>query len=358
MRDILQDKWSREFINSNRKNILHITMRVGKCRIGIKIFSLLEEELKREPKILICYPDKNIENSWKEEFKKCKYENSNIEFCTHISLHKITKNKYDIIVIDEIHLLSENQKKNLNKLLSNNKKSSILGLSGTLSQKTKTELYEDCGLDVLVNYSLEDAVKDKIISDYRIHIIKTELDNSIIKDHKKKRTEKQIYKAYTWVIENKGPSLILNLSRMRIIHNSISRLKAVKKILEKLKDKRVLIFCANNKIAKELGCKIHTSKINNQDFFDKFKDGKGSKHLAVCKIGNTGTSFHNLNHIVIQAFDSNSENLTQRIARSLILEKESDISHIYIVISREKAELNWLSKSLEFFNKEKIKFYE
>lgn len=357
-RDELQEKWSNEYLDSNRKNILHITMRVGKCRIGIKILEKLENQLNRKPKVLISYPDKNIEESWKNDFKKWNYENENVEFITHISLHKVIKNNYDIIIVDEIHLLSENQKTNFNKLINNNKKSAILGLTGTMSEKTKLELYEDCGLKVLVNYYLEDAVNDKIISDYKIHIIKTDLDNKVIKDHKKNRTEKEQYRVYSWIIENKGPGLFINLARMRVIHNSIAKINKTKKVLEKLKDERVLIFCANNKVAKELKCKIHTTKFNNQDSFDKFTEGKGNNHLAVCKIGNTGVSFKNLNHIVIQAFDSNSENLTQRIARSLILEDINIVSNIYIITSKEKAELNWLNKSLEFFNKDKIKYYE
>ena len=73
-RDELQEKWSNEYLDSNRKNILHITMRVGKCRIGIKILEKLENQLNRKPKVLISYPDKNIEESWKNDFKKWNYE--------------------------------------------------------------------------------------------------------------------------------------------------------------------------------------------------------------------------------------------------------------------------------------------
>ena len=131
-----------------------------------------------------------------------------------------------------------------------------------------------------------------------------------------------------------------------------------KRILSKLKDKRTLVFCANNKVAKELGCKVHTSKFHDQDEFEKFiGDTSKHNHLAVCKIGNTGVSFKSLDHIVINAFDSNSENLTQRICRSLILDEKDKVSTIYIVTSNEKAELRWLEKSLEFFDQNKIKYY-
>jgi superfamily II DNA or RNA helicase len=232
----------------------------------------------------------------------------------------------------------------------------ILGLSGTLSEQTELELLAELNMPVILEYTLDQAINDGIISDYKIHIIKVNLDDTKKIYKKNTRTEKAQYRAYSWVIENKGHSLMLNLGRMRVIHNSLAKTKATIDILDKLRNQRALVFCANNKVAKLVGCKLHTSKFNNQEDFEKFITGKGSNHLAVCKIGNTGVSFKSLDHIVVNAFDSNSENLTQRICRSLILDAPSKVSNIYIISSTEKAELKWLEKALEFFNKTKINY--
>lgn len=365
-RDSLQEKWATKFIESSGKGILHLCPRAGKIRTSIRIFCKYQRlYLKnRKPRILICYPDKNIQQSWENDFIEVGYKNPNIEYTTHLSINKIVKEKYDIIVCDEIHLLSANQKKNFKSLMKTQDKSSlILGLSGTLSSQTETELKLELGLKVIENYTLEEAIRDGIISDYVINVVSTDLDNKTIIDLKKNRTEKQQYNALTYVIENKGPNLFLNLARMRIIHNSLAKTERTKKILKFLNKERVLVFCANNKTAKKLGCKVHTNKFNNQDEFEKFMKGNsGSKnsnnnnnhHMAVCKIGNTGVSFKNLSNIVINAFDSNSENLTQRICRSLILDEKDKVSNIWIITSTEKAELNWLKKALEFFNPCKI----
>jgi superfamily II DNA or RNA helicase len=355
-RDKLQDKWAKEFMSSDRNGILHLCPRAGKIRTSIRVFCALHKELKRKPRILIAYPDKNIQQSWEDDFINVGYKNENIEYVTHVSLGKHLNKKYDIIVCDEIHLLSEKQKQNFKVIMKHNP--TVLGLSGTLSEKTELELKQELGLSIINEYTLEEAITDGIISDYRINVIKVDLDNSTIIDLKKSKTEKQKYNALTWVIENKGQSLFLNLARMRIIHNSIAKTNKTKDILKNLKQERVLVFCANNKIAKSLGCKVHTSKNNTQIAFEKFISGKGNNHYAVCKIGNTGISFKDLDHIVINAFDSNSENLTQRICRSLILDAPGKISNIYIVTSNEKAELRWLDKALEFFKKEKIKYHE
>ena len=356
-RDQLQENWALEFMDSNRRGILHLCPRAGKIRTSIRIFCKLQRELGRRPRILIAYPDKNIQKSWEDDFKIVGYSNPEVQYVTHVSLDKVYSKAYnqpfDLIVCDEIHLLSMRQKQNLSLL----KSSHLLGLSGTLSEKTEMELRQQLGLSVISSYTLEEAIADGIISDYRITVVKTELDDKTIVDQKKKRTEKAKYRAISWVIENKGQSLFLSLSRMRIIHNSLAKIEKTKQILSKLKDKRVLVFCANNKVAKALGCQVHTSKYNNQEQFDKFVAANSkNKHQAVCKIGNTGLSFKSLEYIVVNAFDSNSENLTQRICRSLILDAPGKVSNIFIVSSTEKAELKWLDKSLEFFDQSKITY--
>lgn len=356
-RDQLQDKWATEFMDAGGTGILHLCPRSGKTRTTIRIFCKLQRLMGYAPKILVCYPDKNIQESWESDFKAVGYKNPNISYVTHVSLHKEVNNHYDIIVCDEIHLLSDKQKRDFKAIMANNKGECILGLSGTLSDKTRIELKMALGLQVVSQYSLEEAIKDGIISDYCITVVRTPLDNKTVIDLKKKRTEKAKYNAISYVIKAKGQSLFLNLARMRIVQNSISKLAATKKLLNQLKNERVLVFCANNKIANQLGCKIHTSKHYDQEEFEKFiSNNSGSNHYAVCKIGNTGVSFRDLSYIIVQAFDSNSENLTQRICRSLILDELGKVSNIYIISSTEEAELKWLDKSLEFFDKRKIKY--
>lgn len=362
-RDQLQDKWATEFIDKGGRGILHLCPRSGKTRTAIRIFCKVQR-LKaaksagggKYPKILICYPDKNIQQSWESDFKAVGYKNPNIDYVTHVSLGKVDK-EYDILVCDEIHLLSPLQTGNFRRIMEDNPNSYILGLSGTLSKDTENYLTFTLGLKIISKYTLSEAINDGIISDYRITVLTTDLDNKTIVDVKKKKTEKQKFDALSYIIKRKGYSLFLSLSRMRIIHNSLAKLQLTKDLLKSLKDKRVLVFCANNKIANQLGCKVHTSKNYDQEEFEKFiSNNSGNNHYAVCKIGNTGVSFRDLSHIIVQAFDSNSENLTQRICRSLILDAPGKVSDIYIVSSTEDVELKWLKKSLEFFDEEKIKY--
>ena len=88
--------------------------------------------------MLIAYPDNKIKQSWIEEFEEMSYVNDNITYTTHRSLHKQSGTEFDIVVIDEIHLLSEAQIGVCVDLFSVN--DNILGLTGTLSKWTKRTL--------------------------------------------------------------------------------------------------------------------------------------------------------------------------------------------------------------------------
>ncbi|HEY5587381.1 MAG TPA: hypothetical protein VIK86_00335, partial [Candidatus Paceibacterota bacterium] len=81
-------------------------------------------------------------------------------------------------------------------------------------------------------------------------------------------------------------------------------------------------------------------------------------HLAVVNIGNTGITYKPLNFVIVNYFDSNAENLTQRINRCMSMEYDNPDkkAHIFIISTDEKIEGAWLAKALEFFSPEKIKY--
>ena len=82
--------------------------------------------------------------------------------------------------------------------------------------------------------------------------------------------------------------------------------------------------------------------------------------MAVVKIGNTGVTYKPLNKVIINYFDSNAENLAQKINRCMAMEYNTPDkkSHIYIISSDQEVEARWLKKALEFFDKSKIKYVE
>ena len=356
LRDSRQKQFADIWMNHGKFGILNLCPRFGKIYTTINIL----EQLPKNINILIAYPDLKIKSSWEEDFKARKYKNPNITYTTHLSLKKHTETHFDLIIIDEIHLLSEAQIEVVSEMLDTHDK--VLGLTGTLSSWTEKTLREELGLSVLAEYPIEKAIEEGVIVDYEITVITTPLDDVTKRNYKGKwKTEKKQFDAYGWVINQmdmKGQNaMFLRLARMRIIQNSTAKLDLTKRLLQKHKDERVLVFCGVTAIADELGIPVYHSKAGDKQVFEDFASGKGN-HLAVVKIGNTGITYKPLNRVIINYFDSNGENLAQKINRCMAMEYNNPEkkAQIYIVCSTEDVEKKWLNKALEFFDPKKIKY--
>lgn len=362
LRDKRQKEFAKLWLNNGRFGILNLCPRFGKIFTTINIL----EELKPK-RVLIAYPDNKIKQSWKDDFAKRGYNDSNVTYTTHLSLKKHLDDQFDLIVIDEIHLLSEAQIEAAKEMIDKHMEFShtggdVLGLTGTLSSWTEKTLEQELDLHVLATYSIDQAIREGVIVDYEITVVRVPLDNKRKNNYKGKvRTEKAQFDAYGYVIdslERQGKStMFLRLARMRIIQNSIAKMEKTRDLLKRHKDERILVFCGVTKIADQIGIPSYHSKKEEKQIFDDFVSGKG-KHLAVVKIGNTGVTYKPLNRVIINYFDSNGENLAQKINRCMAMEYDNPDkkAQIYIISSDEPVELKWLNKALEFFDKEKIKY--
>ena len=356
IRDKRQQELAQAWLDSGKFGIINAAPRMGKIFTTINAL----EKLPLHSTILIAYPDVKIKDSWQTDFEKRRYYNPNITYTTHLSLKKYTDFEFDVIIIDEIHLLSDAQLDAANELLEGN--SCVLGLTGTLSVATEREIEERLDLHVIAHYPIELAIQEGVIVDYEINVIKVPLDNTVMVKYKTKtRTEKQQFDSYAWVIDQlerqNRNTMFLRLARMRIIQSSLAKTNATKALLAEYKNERILVFCGLTKIADELGIPSYHSKSSEKQIFDDFAEGVGN-HLAVVKIGNTGVTYKPLNKVIINYFDSNGENLAQKINRCMAMEYNTPDkkAHIYIISSTEEVEAKWLKKALEFFDNSKIKY--
>jgi superfamily II DNA or RNA helicase len=309
------------------------------------------------PSILIAYPDNKIKQSWIDEFALMNYDSSKVTFTTHLSLHKYTDIAYDVVILDEIHHLSENQLLDAYELLKINKV--VLGLTGTLARSTRAILLITLGLRVIAEYNIEQAIDEKVITDYEISVLQVPLD-SRIKLYKGK-TEKQKFDSLSWVIdklvkEGKDP-FFLRLQRMRIIQNSIAKRNKTISLLRDYKDDRVLVFTGLTKIADSLGIPSYHSKSSEKKMFEDFVKGD-IKHMAVVKIGNTGVTYPKLNRVIINYSSSSSSDFVQKVMRCMSFDYDNleKKAYIYIVSSDEQIELNWLKKAMLTLTKDKVKY--
>lgn len=103
IRDKRQLQFAKTWLQSDRFGILYLCPRFGKIYTVINILEQLDPRIRA----LIVYPDVKIKKSWEEDFHKREYINPNITFTTYMSLKKHRGKHYDLIILDEIHMMSD-----------------------------------------------------------------------------------------------------------------------------------------------------------------------------------------------------------------------------------------------------------
>jgi superfamily II DNA or RNA helicase len=347
------------FINGGACGILQVAQRVGKIKISLDIITELRElkELKHSSRILICYPDNRIMDSWQQDIEKWKFHHDgHLTFLNYASLHKYSQESYDMIIYDEVHATSEAQREHMR--LQIDTTNLVLGLSGTISADTQIEL-EELGLKILYKYTVEEAIDDEIIAPYKIYIHTVQLDNIKKAPNKKGKlvSEKQQYDAYTYVIEKmktEGRDFkFLALHRNRVLQSSYAKQLKTINLLKQYSDKKILVFTGLKKVSESLNIPYYHSTSEHTGVFDDFKTSSNAK-LAVVNIGRAGVTFDQLDCIIINSFTGNEETTEQIIARALNRDIEGKIAEIHIICSTEEAELKKLNKSLSSFKKENV----
>ena len=232
-----------------------------------------------------------------------------------------------------------------------------LGLSGTVSSDTDMEW----DLTEIASYTTEEGINDGILANYQITVHYVELDNVIkTKDKKGKlKTERERYSGYTWVIESKKRMrqdfMFLALARNRLSLSSIGKMNYVKKLLQKLSDKRVLVFTGLADVADKLGIPSYHSKSKDDSGYTEFQSGTNN-HLALAAMGKVGVTYTDLDSVILLNFTYNAEETSQILNRAIKLDYHGKIADLHIICLREEPEMKKLKESLSMLDQTKIKY--
>lgn len=339
------------FYQKWRFGYLNLAMRAGKTRISIEV---LKQLFKKEPNILIAYPDNKLKQTWIDECALWEYENPNITFTNFSSLKKYTDKPFEIFICDEFHSLSENEAE----LASNIYADKHLFLSGTISPETKDKWPE---FKEIYKYTTNEGIESGILADYQITVHLVELDNKIKTANKKGKmlTEKQRYDNYTYVIkknQNYGlPIMHLALARNRLSLSSIGKVEYLKGLLGKLKDNRVLVFTGLADVADKIGIPSYHSKSANNLNFLAFQSGH-INHLALAAMGKVGVTYPNLDSVILLNFTYNAEESSQILNRAIKLDYHGKVADLHVICLNEPAETKKIKESLSMLDQTKIKY--
>ena len=351
----IQEKIINTIIENNCRGIVLSSVRSGKSRILLRTVERYFKD--KNPKMLVLYPNIDIKLSWEKECEIIDYF-PDITYCTFASISKIIEEKWDIVIIDEAHLLApDTQLVAAGDIALNNKH--VIFASGTYNKDTLSDIKFYTKLNLIVNYPTSEAIKDGIVSDFTVYVHKYNLDNSkIIQFGKVKKwnstEKKECNRLGNRILKLSGQQkMFASLERMRFINSCNSLIEKVNKWISENKNERFILFSSDEKTGLKYNLPMFNSKSKDDSTLKDFQSGKINQ-LCLLKKASAGVTFPNLQNILITAINSNGENLEQMIGRSLL--DDTDHSHIHIFVSTEDFQIKWLNKSLELINKNKIKY--
>jgi len=343
--------------------ILFISIRLGKTRIALKA---IEENDK---KILVIYPNKAIRESWIDEFNKCGISSHNVTFSVRNGLKKLKDSEFDYVIIDEPQLLSNKQIEYLSTIKYNKR----VALSGTLKDTTIKKLKNKLGLEVKYKYGINEAIKDKLVKDYKIYIHVDELNKNNSIQYKKygnivTTSESEAYKHYTKSIEyfdkkyqetgeikyNMGLKKYINL-RTNLLYNSKSLYELARSLISLYKEDKTLIYTLRRDMADLLSSNSYHTGNKSKDILNEFKEAKNG-HLSVVNCVQAGVTIKHLDRVIFHTYESNTELFYQKLGRSLLYEYDGQLANIHICCLKDTQMEVWVNNACKSLEQNKINY--
>jgi len=364
----IQVKALNSWKNSKYNSILAMCTGSGKSRCGVLAAKHVVKD-NPKAKILLVVPTETLrDQNWLEEFEKWGAKgiyDKNLDRKCYVSISKIEKEKYDLVILDETHRITEKS----SSFFDQNKVGKILGLTATPPEddEKKDILYKKLKLKISFDYPLDTGVKDGVVAPFKIKVIELNLSKKrdfkvTTKTNKKGyiTSEQARYDSLTRVIQKmqysgKPVPKFLYLNRMRFLYDLPSKTELAKKIKSSQfkKSDRFLIFCGSISQANEL-CKYrYHSKTDDTDL-NKLKTGK-IKRLSCVKSLNEGENIPNLDSALIVQLSSKKLDLIQRLGR-IIRVREGHTATVYILSVLNTQDEKWTAKALEDFDPSSIEY--
>lgn len=367
----------------NRNVLLTLPTGFGKSKNAIERVKHLAK--KKYKNLLIVVPKNVLKVNWTDELAKwwpdCKL---NITFSTYVSFPK-HKGKWDFIIFDEAHHLSERCRE----ALCDFEVEYTILLSATVKKDLREELKEVFDDLYYYNATLREAIDNGVLPDPTVYLLPLTLDNKlpnerIIKNPKAKGRVTYASWAERWSymrqksnpvhifctqtqylddlngqiewFKNRRGNIVcknrwLKLCGDRLKYLSDCKVPIVLKILQHCEHQRTLTFCNSIEQTKKLGeyC-INSQNAESNDVLRLFNKGV-VHHITACNMLNEGMNLVDCRVGIYANLNSSDTIIKQRTGR-LLRHPNPIIIIPYYKGTREEELVN---KMLEDYNPELVK---
>lgn len=307
----------------------------------------------KEAKILFIGAREIYSTNFKKELEKFQCTGYDITFICTGSLKKKDEKFWDLVVIDEVHKHTDQVIKSIPKIIGVNQNVEILCLTGT--PKKESDLYLYCPISY--TKMIEDAIEEKVLNDYKISIIKHEINW--------KERSYYNYAFNKWESWRKGNSHSEGYPQeMRLLKNVLKGLKskedATMYLLNKyLKDYKTLIYAGTIKQSESMTIDAFHSQMSEETKWKNYNAFcSGSiKWLVNVNSIKEAVSIPDLTHSIIMSPDASWQSLEQMLGRILRLMTDS-VGTVIILCAEGTVEEKWVEKATARLDQNKIKYLE
>lgn len=293
VRDKLQQKWLSAFISTpKQRGTLEAVTGSGKSMLG----KLLIEKINKidsSLKSLIIVPKTHLKEQWKTDYVD-KFNLLNVDILVVNTAIKSDLSTYSFVVLDEIHRYAAPKFKKIFTMINQN--IPMLGLTGTFERSDDGHKYISLFCPVFSSYTYEEALKDKVISDFDIINIPVEFDQkNKIQYNKANTTFNYYFSFFNRSFDNVRRTMsndytVINSlclqygineqelkknavqfyrsvqKRKELIYRSEEKIRIAKRLINNIEKKKIITFSASIESAEELrnecGGLVYHSKLS------------------------------------------------------------------------------------------------
>jgi superfamily II DNA or RNA helicase len=348
--------------------LLQIGTGIAKTRIAIEL--LKKWDAKR---IFILVPQRSIKLSWKTEMDKWKFDKTGktIEIQCYASIHKFAETKWDAIICDEGHHVTERCLEYFETIEFDH----FAALSATVPKAAKLRIKELVPNIIEYKISARKAISDNILPDPKVILIKLFLNTKqntecIILNKGKGKPIELDWNHRSGYMKAKYPEIRIHCTEWQYYTYISSKVDSLKhqftstgqefrknmwlqKAGERLRwlakhknkyvkwlmdntfdDMRSIIFCSDIQQTEQLCPNAINSKNKEaMDVLNDFNEGK-IDHIATCQMLNEGVNLVNCKLGIFAALNSSKVLQKQKLGR-LLRHKEPLIVIPYYVATRD-----------------------
>lgn len=376
-RDERQEECRRKWVKNRCVGTIVASTGFGKSRIGL---NCIKTVLKHFPqyRVLIIVPTETLQKQW------CGHIDSNgLELSCDVQIiNTVIKHpaKYDLLVLDEAHRYAAETFVRLFEVV---EYQFILGLTATFERLDGRDKILAQYCPVIDTIDINTCLANGWVSPYKEYLVLVNVDD--LEEYEKINKEfisHFEFFGFSWELVNKlvGPmgwrnklllrdsmcsdpnkksEVLQNINyhairfwftmheKKAFINNHPKKIEIVKKIIEARKDKKIITFANNIKMAEKIPnatvYSSRTSKKRSTTAIEDFNSGKITL-LSTVKKADEGLDVKGLSVAIIFGLDSSTTRACQRRGRSIRFEKGKTAEIFNIVLNRTQ-ETKWFYDS-------------